>query len=81
MGRCRDKITISRSSYHNTNRAHLLVITAIPYMYFIHGKNGEPIKCVEMKPDFEDGTGYCDDFKCRLHEPKPLDSRINTIER
>ncbi len=49
--------------------------------YCIHGKNGEPIKCVEMKPDFEDGTGYCDDFKCRLHEPKPLDSRINTIER
>ena len=49
--------------------------------YCIHGKNGEPIKCVEMKPDFEDGLGYCDDFKCRLHEPKPLDSRINTIER
>ena len=49
--------------------------------YCIHGKNGEPIKCVEMKPDFEDGTGYCDDFKCRLHEPKPLDSKINTIER
>ena len=47
--------------------------------YCIHGKNGEPIKCVEMKPDFEDGTGYCDDFKCRLHEPKPLDSRIKAI--
>lgn len=44
--------------------------------YCIHGKNGEPIQCVKMKSDFEDGLGYCEDFKCRLHESKPLDNRI-----
>ena len=35
----------------------------------------------KMKADFDDGTGYCDDFKCRLHEPKPYDIRIDTMER
>lgn len=49
--------------------------------YCIHGKYGEPIKCVKMESEFENGIGYCDDFKCSLHEPKPLDCRINTIER
>ena len=49
--------------------------------YCIHGEYGEPIKCKKMKADFDDGTGYCDDFKCRLHEPKPYDIRIDTRER
>lgn len=39
--------------------------------YCIHGKNGEPIRCVNNKSDFDDGIGYCDDFKCSLHESKP----------
>ena len=40
--------------------------------YCIHGQNGEPVQCVKMKSDFEDGMGSCDDFKCKSHEPKPL---------
>ena len=39
--------------------------------YCIYGKNGEPIRCAKNKATFDDGIGYCDDFKCSLHEPKP----------
>lgn len=45
--------------------------------YCIHGKIGEPIQCMKNIPDFEGGTGYCDDFKCSLHEPKPHDILLN----
>lgn len=37
--------------------------------YCVHEKNGEPVQCEKMKPEFGD-CGYCDDFKCRLHEAK-----------
>ena len=37
--------------------------------YCIHGENGEPVKCEKLKSEF-DVTGYCDDFRCRLHESK-----------
>lgn len=30
-------------------------------------------------PDFDDGIGYCDDFKCSLHESKPDDIALNKI--
>ena len=40
--------------------------------YCVHGKYGEPIQCIKMKPDFEDGMGYCDEFICSIHEPKPF---------
>ena len=39
--------------------------------YCIHGKNGEPISCVKNKSGFDNGLGYCDDYKCSLHETKP----------
>ena len=41
--------------------------------YCIHGKYGEPIRCINNKSDFADGIGYCNDFKCSLHETKPDD--------
>lgn len=41
--------------------------------YCIHGEYGEPIKCKYNENDFDDGSGYCDRFECRLHEPKPQD--------
>ena len=42
--------------------------------YCIQGENGEPVQCIKMKPDFENGVGYCDYFRCRLHESMPHDS-------
>lgn len=48
--------------------------------YCIHGKYGEPLKCVKRKPDFENGIGYCNEFKCRLHDSQPIDSVIITKE-
>ena len=41
--------------------------------YCIHGEYGEPIKCMKNMLDFDDGLGYCDNFKCSVHEPKPRD--------
>ena len=43
-------------------------------------ENGEPIKCEKIKADFDNGIGYCDYFKCRLHEYKPYNIRINTVK-
>lgn len=42
--------------------------------YCIH-EYGEPIKCKKGKQEREfcDGLGYCDEFKCSLHEEKPVD--------
>ena len=54
-----------------------VIIVGIAFME----KKGEPIQCEKMKADFDDGIGYCDYFKCRLHEFKPYDIRINTMER
>ena len=39
--------------------------------YCICGNNGEPMRCVKNKANFDGGIGYCDDFKCSLHEYKP----------
>lgn len=39
--------------------------------YCSHGKYGEPVKCEKMKSAFDEGCGYCEDFRCRLHEQKP----------
>ena len=25
-------------------------------------------QCIKMKPDFEDGMGYCDEFICSIHD-------------
>lgn len=34
-----------------------------------HGEYGNPEYCIKGKDeDFCDGIGYCDEFKCRLHE-------------
>lgn len=41
--------------------------------YCIHGKYGEPVQCEKMNIDFCDGFGYCDNFKCSIHEKKPDD--------
>lgn len=44
--------------------------------YCTHSEIGVPI-CCEMgnETDFSDGVGYCDYFKCRLHESKPNDKK------
>jgi hypothetical protein len=37
--------------------------------YCVHNDNGEPVSCsLNNYNDFDDSTGYCDEFKCRLHE-------------
>ncbi len=41
--------------------------------YCIHDKNGVPFMCVKNKFDFNDGSDYCEDFRCRLHETKHND--------
>ena len=41
--------------------------------YCIQNENGEPVRCNKMKPDFENGIGYCDCFRCKLHESMPHD--------
>lgn len=40
--------------------------------FCVHGEFGEPIRCTKDNvDDFLDGLGYCNDFKCVLHEEKP----------
>lgn len=41
--------------------------------YCIHGEYGEPLQCPKTKPDFNGGIGYCNEFRCRIHEDKPSD--------
>lgn len=48
--------------------------------YCIHGKNGEPAQCVKNENGFDDGLGYCNLFKCRLHENKPRDCTIKKYD-
>lgn len=43
--------------------------------YCVHGEFGEPVKCERNEDGFGDGLGYCDNFKCRLHETKPQGSK------
>ena len=44
--------------------------------YCVHGEYGEAVWCIKNKSvDFDDGLGYCDDFRCSLHESKPDDIR------
>ena len=38
--------------------------------FCVHGENGEPICCSIGNSESVVG-GYCDEFKCRLHEIKP----------
>ncbi len=40
--------------------------------YCIHEQEcGAPVRCVKNKSAFDEGFGYCDDFTCSIHEPKP----------
>lgn len=41
--------------------------------YCIYGKLGEPVSCKKGNAGFDDGVGYCDDFQCSIHDPKPDD--------
>ncbi len=41
--------------------------------YCIDNEFGVLIRCEKGHPDFSDGLGYCNDFKCELHEEKPED--------
>ena len=41
--------------------------------YCFHGEYGEPVECIKNESGFGDGLGYCDRFRCRLHEERPLD--------
>lgn len=42
--------------------------------YCSHDENGTPHHCKKNNTKaFEDGMGYCDDFRCSLHESKPID--------
>lgn len=46
------------------------------YWYCSHGKYGEPVKFEKVKSAFDEGCGYCEDFRCRLHEQKPDEIQI-----
>lgn len=40
--------------------------------YCKHDENGVPKHCIKGKDkDFSDGLGYCDEFKCSIHEKEP----------
>ena len=41
--------------------------------YCICDRLGRPVQCKKGYACFEDGLGYCDDFRCSIHEPKPVD--------
>ena len=43
--------------------------------YCINDEIGAPVECEKGNPDFLDGMGYCDDFRCCLHEEKPADKK------
>ena len=45
--------------------------------YCIHDENGTPCRCVKNILEIDDGIGYCDKFRCRLHEAKPDDIVLN----
>ena len=37
-----------------------------------HDEDGVPLRCLKGNTEgFYDGTGYCDAFKCALHEKQP----------
>jgi hypothetical protein len=37
-----------------------------------HDENGVPKFCTKGKiKEFDDGLGYCDEFKCNIHEKQP----------
>ena len=41
-----------------------------------HGELGDPVYCKKKhEKDFSEGIGYCNDFKCSLHEEKPQDEK------
>lgn len=40
--------------------------------FCVHDNDGVPINCAKDNVDsFFDGIGYCDEFKCALHEERP----------
>lgn len=40
--------------------------------FCVYNKIGTPIRCGRKHDNqFHGGCGYCDDFKCREHEPHP----------
>lgn len=41
--------------------------------FCVYDKIGTPIRCGKKHDDqFDEGLGYCNDFKCRLHESRPV---------
>ena len=49
--------------------------------YCIHGEYGDPVRCIKKKTvEFDHGLGYCDYFKCSIHESKPDDIELNEQE-
>lgn len=41
--------------------------------FCIHDENGCPVRCAKGNvKDFWNGTGYCCEFMCRLHEKQPI---------
>ena len=41
--------------------------------YCVNGEYGAPISCLRFDQGFDGGIGYCDAFRCKLHESKPDD--------
>ena len=39
--------------------------------FCVHDDWGTPISCEKCNANFDGGSGYCDEFKCRLHETEP----------
>lgn len=41
--------------------------------FCVHGQLGEPLRCERNNiDDFADGIGYCNDFRCSIHEERPI---------
>lgn len=37
-----------------------------------HDRNGAPMYCIKGKvEELNEGLGYCDEFKCSIHEKQP----------
>ena len=36
--------------------------------FCVHDDLGTPISCKKCNANFDGGSGYCDEFRCRLHE-------------
>lgn len=49
--------------------------------YCICDNSGIPVKCEKGDRGFEEGMGYCDNFRCILHESDPHKEMKESADR